>query len=88
MKKIRKSDSWHWHHQGGTPLHELFDGDRLLAWVHERPAYCDRGHWQLNVECVPDLDSQDMFPRYFMRFEHAQREAVEFLEWRLFKKRV
>ena len=28
-------------------LHELFTDDgTLLAWVQKRPSYCDRGHWQ------------------------------------------
>ena len=70
-------------------LIDLIDAaGRVLGWVQPRPVYCDRGHWQANVQCVPDLDEQDNFPRYYLRQATAQNEIVEFLAWRLFKKRA
>jgi len=64
-------------------LHELVDGEtgELLGWVQNRPDYCDRGHWQAQIE-RSDLDSQDAFPRYFMRLETAKQEMIDFVRWR------
>lgn len=61
----------------------------LLAWIHHRPHYCDRGHWQVGVEAfaVHGLDGQDAFPRYFMRLETAKQELAEFMAWRVYKVR-
>ena len=67
-----------------TDLHEAYVEGRLVGWIHKRPAYCDRGHWQAQVE-VLGLDGADAFPRYFMRFETAKQEMEEFLRWRLWK---
>lgn len=52
-------------------------------WMTRRPVYCDRGHWQANVNGVPSLDGQDGFPRYFMDLERAKLEMEDWLEWRL-----
>jgi hypothetical protein len=82
---------WQWHVESvdGYEVIELRDREeRVLAWINRRPGYCDRGHWQVGVECVPYLDEADAFPRYFMRLEVAKQELVEFLAWRLFKSRV
>lgn len=70
-------------------LIELYDdAGRMLAWISERPPYCDRGHFQANVECVPNLDSQDGWPRYYMHLDVAQRETTDFLRWRLLRERT
>lgn len=54
-----------------------------FAWIMARPGYCDRGHWQLNVDAPSmELDLQDGFPRYFMDLEAAVREAEAFIAWR------
>lgn len=81
---------WMWRDNAShADLTELYDDKgQMLAWIHKRPGYCDRGHWQAQVECVPSLDEADQFPRYFMRIEIAKQELVEFIAWRLFKSRV
>jgi hypothetical protein len=80
---------WTWNSAPDHPnLLELKRGEQLLAWIHKRPHYCDRGHWQVQVECVPALDAADCFPRYFMRRETAQQELIEFLAWRLHGERI
>ena len=85
MSDMGSRTSWEWRASAEyADLLELFDGDRMLAWIQKRPYYCDRGHWMFNCN-VPGLDGQDSFPRYFMRLETAKQEAVEFLNWRLNK---
>jgi hypothetical protein len=63
----------------------MLDDGKVLAWVEMRPPYCDRGHWKVNCE-LPDIDSQDGFPRYYMNREIAISETEAFLRWRMFKK--
>lgn len=64
-------------------LHELVDTEtnEMLGWVQNRPDYCDRGHWHASIE-RNDIDSQDAFPRYFMRLETAKQEMIDFVRWR------
>jgi hypothetical protein len=56
----------------------------LVAWMTPRPAYCDRGHWQVDSD-LPHLDDYDGFPRYYMRREVAIQETEAWLNWRLLK---
>lgn len=50
------------------------------AFIDQRPAYCDRGHWRFGVmHGVPSLDSADSFPRYYMSLETAIAEAERWL---------
>lgn len=74
---------WRKHVDVGN-LYEAYVDGRMVGWIHARPGYCDRGHWKAMVD-VPNLDHQDVFPRYFMRLETAVREMDEFLRWRLWK---
>lgn len=64
-------------------LHELVDDETgdVLGWVQNRPDYCDRGHWHATIE-RSDINSQDAFPRYFMRLETAKQEMMDFVRWR------
>lgn len=68
---------------GTGVLHELMDVEtgEMLGWVQPRPDYCDRGHWQAQIE-RHDLDFADNFPRYFMRLETAKQEMLDFVRWR------
>lgn len=72
-----------WRVNGEYPdLHEAFVESVMVGWVNKRPEYCDRGHWQAQVEWA-GIDHQDAFPRYFMRYETAVQEMEDFLRWRL-----
>jgi hypothetical protein len=53
------------------------------VWLTKRPAYCDRGHWQANVEGIATIDPADSFPRYYMSLDVAKIEMMAWLEWRL-----
>jgi hypothetical protein len=56
----------------------------VVAVLEVRPQYCDRGHF--SVKCfLPDIDSQDGFPRYYMSEEVARAETEAFLKWRIWK---
>jgi hypothetical protein len=56
----------------------------VLAWMTERPRYCDRGHWQVK-STLAGLDHADGFPRYYMQREVAIQETERWLNWRLLK---
>lgn len=79
----------HWNLKFGAEM-DFPDGRRfgpVHAWIGPRPAYCDRGHWQFNVDGIPSLDHADSFPRYYMDLDVAKREAEAWLRWRIFKQR-
>ncbi len=75
---------------GGFQLWNLMDssGNEMLAWIQSRPIYCDRGHWEANINVPCGLDGQDGFPRYYMLLETAKQEIEDFLPWRLHKVRA
>lgn len=54
-------------------------------YLTKRPSYCDRGHYQLGVDGILDIDGADMFPRYYMSLGRAVEEAESWLRWRLSK---
>lgn len=64
--------------------------DRILAWIQKRPSYCDRGHWQGQIEFSPGnpFDAADGGIHYYMRLEVAKQELREKLLWRACKIRV
>lgn len=72
-----------WQMDGHGVFDCLCDG-RVVAWLTERPRYCDRGHYQVNCN-LPDIDGADGFPRYYMRRETAIQETEAWLNWRLLK---
>lgn len=57
----------------------------LVAWISKRPSYCDRGHWQANINIELGLDDAARFPRYYMTLETAKKETELFLDWRINK---
>lgn len=69
-------------------VQDIFVGEKQVGWMTRRPAYCDRGHWQVNIELPMNIDAADCFPRYYMRREAAVQETELFLKWRLWKERA
>lgn len=72
-------------------MHELIAPDEtLLAWIQERPKYCDRGHYLGQLEYSPGnpMDAADGLVHYYMRLEVAKQELREKLLWRLCKIRT
>jgi hypothetical protein len=62
-----------------------YEGREVHAFIQQRPAYCDRGHWSFNVMGIGSIDGADSFPRYFMSLDRAMIEAIVWLNWRLWK---
>lgn len=62
----------------------------LLAWINPRPPYCDRGHYQAQIEFSPDnpMDAADGMPCYYMRLDTAKQEIRDKLLWRVCKIRA
>ncbi len=80
-----------WREHGRFPgLIEFWLDDQMLAWIQRRPAYCDRGHWQGQLEFSPGnpLNAADGLVHYYMRLETAKQELREKLLWRVCKMRV
>ena len=67
-------------------LWNLFDANgTLLAWLHRRPAYCDRGHFLGHIDIECGLDGQDGWPNYYMSLDRGRKEIEAFCKWRLLK---
>ncbi len=87
MKEIDLSKlSWIQNAEFPHEINGMIDG-KMVAWITMRPVYCDRGHWQLNIDLPLGLDHQDGFPRYYMTLETAKKETELFLNWRINKVR-
>lgn len=79
-----QKDEWQLDAYGCYVIAHHATGKRL-AFIVRCPPYCDRGHWQAAVENIPDIDSQDGFPRYYMNLERALDEMTSWLNWRIFE---
>lgn len=56
------------------------------GYIEPRPDHCDRGRWKFNTE-LPNIDSADGFPRYYMDLTRAKLEIISWLNWRLWRRR-
>lgn len=56
----------------------VLDG-KMLAWLHLRPHYCDRGRYDAHVEVGWTSDC-DPWPRYYFNPEHGKSEIEEYLK--------
>lgn len=63
------------------------NGGIIRSYLSLRPEYCDRGHIQLGIDGLKDLDRMDSFPRFFFNTEEAKRHTKLFLKWRVWKHR-
>ena len=88
LKEIREAkwvkDKYEWFSL--TVTDEL---DRpVVAQLSLRPEYCDRGHFQLQMDGHLHLDGADSFPRFFFSVQEADHHVRSFLRWRLWKERT
>lgn len=81
--------NWYWMQEYNTWEIRFADpnGNPMVAWIEQRPSYCDRGNFCVKVEGLPSIDAEDGFPRFYMNLEIAKRETKEWLMWRVFKHR-
>jgi len=81
-----KSSTWKWVYDESYKVWDLKDeAEKRIAYLQQRPSYCDRGHWIGNIEIACNLEGADSWPNYYMSIERAKEEIVDFLRWRLYK---
>lgn len=81
---MKKTHTIEWKHN--LTITEIYVDGKMVGELEPRPFYCDRGHWYVKIE-LPDIDSADGFPRYYMKEDVARSETEAFLRWRLWKER-
>jgi len=90
-KAFDQKMSWVYDEHRTWNLRFTHENTVVHAFIQKRPHYCDRGHYQLNIDILKstepwgELDPQDGFPRYYMSFKTAAEECESFLIWRLLK---
>src|ERR1044071_2079121 len=61
-------------------------GRECLISLEPRPTYCDRGNWIAKIEATGqlarDMDSSDLWPRYYMDLDRAKLEIEAWLRKR------
>lgn len=62
-------------------------GRPVIAYLTQRPAYCDRGHMMFQINSHLEIDQADSFPRYFFSQREADDHVRTFLAWRIWKQR-
>lgn len=70
-----------------TPLNFLeFETENIFCWITIRPSYCDRGKYLWNAQSkditILEIDSADLFPRYFFNIEALGMEIESWLRAR------
>lgn len=66
-------DTWEYHVDG-----------RMICWLEERPAYCNRGRWKAIAEYARDprtepISDCDWWPRYYFNLDYAKSELLQWL---------
>lgn len=52
---------------------------KMLAWLHRRQEYCDRGRYDAHVE-VNWISNCDPWPRYYFNHVYGMSEIEEYLK--------
>lgn len=59
---------------------DLIKDGRRIAYLQERPVYCDRGRWHANIEVSGVWQSEkDPWPRYYFKLEYGKEEVLDYL---------
>ena len=53
--------------------------DKMIAYLHERPAYCDRGRWRQGIEVNIFRSDADPAPRYYFDLQVGKSETEAYL---------
>lgn len=63
------------------PTYELVrENGQRLAYVQERPIYCDRGRCHANIDVGGfPVSNADWWPRYYFSLQNATWEAEQYL---------
>jgi hypothetical protein len=63
-----------------TMMHELRAPDgKMIAWLQERPSYCDRGRYHAGFEITFPISSADSLVRYYFVLDTAKVEVEMYL---------
>jgi len=63
-----------------STCHELRRSDgTMIAWLQERPAYCDHGRWHQGIEVPIWKSDMDPNPRYYFDLERGKAETIAYL---------
>lgn len=62
-----------------TIVHELWRGDKMIAYLNARPSYCDRGRWVQGIEVGIHRSDADSAPRYYFDLEASKNETLAYL---------
>ena len=81
---------WVWYKVpiGIDDSHYVLKAEECMLEIYPRPAYCDRGQWEMHVICPgfpknPNpIDHADMFPRLYFILATAQFEGVLWMDKR------
>lgn len=61
-------------------VHELRRQDgTMIAWLQERPHYCDRGRYHQGIEVPIVRSDMDPAPRYYFDLERGKAETIAYL---------
>ncbi len=52
----------------------------LLAWLQERPSWCERGRYHALVDVPHYVSANDAWPRYYFDLDRGQAELMAYLE--------
>jgi hypothetical protein len=67
-------------------IHHEINGKECTITLESRPAYCDRGNYLAKLwpsgELAREIDSQDLWPRYYFDEERARLECEDWLKKR------
>jgi hypothetical protein len=58
---------------------ELRKNGEMIAWLQERPQYCDRGRYHQGIEVPIVRSDADPMPRYYFDLEAGKRETEAYL---------
>lgn len=81
---------WVWYKVpiGIDDSHYVLKAAECILEIYPRPAYCDRGQWEMHALCPgyprnpSPLDAADMFPRVYFLLPVAQFEGVLWMDKR------
>lgn len=61
--------------------YELYVGEKMIAWLCERPKYCNRGHYHAGIEApLPvRISENDWWPRYYFNLTYGMSEIESWL---------
>ena len=59
---------------------DLIKDGRIIAWLQQRPAYCDRGRYHAGFEVAFWRSDADRGVRYYFDLECAKSEVVAYLQ--------